>query len=73
VNFTVNKTDEWVSIDVSTLVEAWRANGTTGKGLVFTQEAYPVTRDDLNHAVVLGLYSRRHAGKEPQLEIRINQ
>lgn len=76
VNFTVNKTDEWVSVDISPLVEAWRADGTTGKGLVFTQEMYPVIRDDDNHAVVLGIYSRRHVApdnRQPYLEIRINQ
>jgi PKD repeat protein len=75
VNFTVNTTEQWISVDVTALVEAWRSNGSTDKGLVFTQEAYPVTRDDDNHAVVLGIYSRRHVApdnRQPSLEIRIN-
>jgi hypothetical protein len=70
-SFTVNHTGYWVSVDVTSLVEAWRAAGSTGNGIVLTQQAYPVVRTDANDIAVLAIESRASAqtGERPYLEI----
>jgi hypothetical protein len=72
--FTANATGYWASVDVTTLVEAWRLAGSTGNGIVLTQEAYPVLRDDGGFIPVLGMRSRESptTAERPYLEIRID-
>jgi hypothetical protein len=56
-SFTVNTDGAgWLSIDATALVEYWVAQGSTGDGLVLSQEAYPVVRNASNQlaAVLLG-------------------
>jgi PKD repeat protein len=73
--FTANATGYWANVDVTTLVEAWRLAGSTGNGIVLTQEAYPVVRDDASFISVLGMRSKESpvTAERPYLEIRINQ
>lgn len=56
-SFTVD-TDSagWLTVDVTSLVAFWIAQGSTGDGLVLTQEAYPTIRNASGQlaAVVLG-------------------
>jgi hypothetical protein len=55
--FTVNTDGAgWLSIDATALVEYWVAQGSSGDGLVLSQEAYPVVRNAQNQlaAVLLG-------------------
>jgi PKD repeat protein len=73
--FSVDAVDQWVSVDVTALVQAWRAAGSTGHGIVLSQEAYTVVRDDDNYIPVLGLRSRETSVRPdqvPYLEIRRN-
>jgi hypothetical protein len=56
-SFTVNKDGSgWLSIDATAIVNHWVTQGSTGDGLVLTQEAYPVIRNASNQlaAVMLG-------------------
>lgn len=56
-SFTVNTDGAgWLTVDATALVEYWVAQGSTGDGLVLTQEAYPVVRNASNQlaAVLLG-------------------
>lgn len=71
--FTVNGVDRWIDVDVTALVEEWRSNGSTGHGMVLSQERYPVVRADNLSIVVFGFYSREAAAtdKRPYLEIRL--
>lgn len=71
--FVTDSTDTWIEIDVTGLVEAWRVAGSTGNGIVLSQEAYPVVRADNLSIAVLGFYSRESAqtDKRPYLEIHL--
>jgi hypothetical protein len=61
--FTVNSnTGGWLSIDATAIVEYWRALGNTGDGLVFSQEAYPVVRNDAGSLVALMLSDKEASG-----------
>jgi hypothetical protein len=56
-SFTVNTDGAgWLTVDATALVEYWVAQGSTGDGLVLSQEAYPVVRNASNQlaAVLLG-------------------
>lgn len=56
-SFTVSSdVPGWLTVDVTSLVQYWIAQGSTGDGLVLTQEAYPVVRNAANQlaAVMLG-------------------
>ena len=70
-SFTVDHTGYWISVDVTALVEAWRAAGSTGDGIVLTQQAYPVVRSDDDNIAVLAIESRASAQTDarPYLEI----
>jgi PKD repeat protein len=71
--FTVDGVGRWLDVDVTNLVEAWRAAGSTGYGIVLTQEAYPVVRTDHGDVAVVGLRSKEdaaHLSEHPYLEIR---
>lgn len=53
-SFTVNSASPgWISIDITSLVTYWASLGTTGDGIVLSQEAYPVVRNDAGSLVVL--------------------
>jgi hypothetical protein len=43
----------WISVDITSLVEYWAANGTTGDGIVLSAQAYPSVRTPGGAAVVL--------------------
>ncbi len=70
--FTVDHSGYWIDVDVTALVEAWRAAGSTGDGLVLTQQGYPVVRTDAGNIAVIGIPSREsaQADQRPYLEIR---
>lgn len=53
-SFTVNSANPgWISIDITSLVSYWASLGSTGDGIVLSQEAYPVVRNDAGSLVVL--------------------
>lgn len=70
--FTVNQSGYWIDVDVTALVEAWRAAGSTGAGIVLTQQNFPVVRTDAGNIAVLGIRSRESSqtNEIPYLEIR---
>jgi PKD repeat protein len=73
--FAVDGAGRWVDIDVTALVEAWRTAGSTGRGIVLTQEAYPVVRTDAGNIAVVGVRSKEdsvHLNEHPYLEIHLH-
>ncbi len=60
-SFTVNTANPgWISIDVTSLVAYWAAIGSTANGIVLSQEAYSVVRNDANSLVVLQAGSKEN-------------
>lgn len=58
-DFTINSSvGQWISVDVTALVESWRQAGNTGDGIVLSQEAYPVVRTDTNALAVTAFRSK---------------
>lgn len=73
--FSVNATDIWVNVDVTALVKHWVVAGSTGNGIVFSQQAYDPIRADNQSIPVLGLRSKEFTldpSQRPYLEIRMN-
>ncbi|MFT3930893.1 MAG: hypothetical protein QM709_11440 [Spongiibacteraceae bacterium] len=59
--FTVDNANAgWISINVTSLVEFWAAQGSTGDGIVLSQEAYGVVRNDANSLVVFQAGSKEN-------------
>lgn len=63
----------WIQVDITALVAAWSVAGTTGDGIVLTQEAYPVVRADSGAIAVLRWLSKEHAttSQHPYIEIAV--
>lgn len=58
-DFTINSSvGQWISADITALVEAWRQAGSTSDGIVLSQEAYPVVRDDDGKIAVAQFHSK---------------
>ncbi len=58
-DFTINSSaGQWINVDITSLVEAWRLAGSTGNGIVLSQEAYPVVRVDAGQIAVAQFRSK---------------
>ncbi|BAZ93524.1 hypothetical protein TspCOW1_15370 [Thiohalobacter sp. COW1] len=74
-DFTIsNAVDQWLSIDITSLVEEWRSNGSTGDGIILSQEAYPVVRNDAGSMAVAQFLSSDYADANfhPYVDVQVS-
>lgn len=74
-DFTINSSaGQWISVDITALVEAWRLAGSTGDGIVLSQEAYPVVRVDAGQVAVAQFHSKdfTDALLHPYIDVQVS-